>query len=88
MRGSGYTTNVIECFGVHSTSVIDAQAVLHVVLGHRLAQLLQEDRDGSLDEQMADVREYAADHLDLRLVTTLNEWTSTPGLDSDREKYN
>jgi hypothetical protein len=49
---------------------------------------LQEDRDGSLDEQMADVREYAADHLDLRLVTTLNEWTSTPGLDSDREKYN
>jgi len=50
-------------------------------------RLSQEGRDGSLDEQMAAVREYAADHPDLDLVTTLNEGASTSGFDNDREKY-
>jgi len=52
------------------------------------ARLSQEGRDGSLDEQMAAVREYAADQPDLHLVTTLNEGASTSGFDNDREKYN
>lgn len=50
-------------------------------------RLSQEGRDGSLDEQMASVRDYAADHPDLDLVTTLNEGASTSGFDNDREKY-
>ena len=51
-------------------------------------RLSQEGRDGSLDEQMAAVREYADEHPDLHLVTTLNEGTSTSGFDNNREKYN
>ncbi|MFB6073515.1 MAG: recombinase family protein [Haloarculaceae archaeon] len=50
-------------------------------------RLSQEGRDGSLDEQMAAVRKYAADHPDIDLVTTLNEGASTSGFDNDREKY-
>jgi len=51
------------------------------------ARLSQEGRDGSLDEQMAAVREYAAEHPELQLATTLNEGASTSGFDNDREKY-
>lgn len=50
-------------------------------------RLSQEGRDGSLDEQMREIREYAADHPDLQLATTLNEGASTSGFNNDREKY-
>lgn len=50
-------------------------------------RLSQQGREGTLEEQKAAIREYAADRDDLELATTLNEGTETSGFDDDREKY-
>lgn len=51
------------------------------------ARLSQSGRDGSLDEQLADIREYVRDTDDLELATTLNEGANTSGFNDDRPKY-
>jgi DNA invertase Pin-like site-specific DNA recombinase len=51
------------------------------------ARLSQRGRDGSLDDQLATIRDYSREHADLELVTTLNEGDRTSGFDNDRPKY-
>jgi DNA invertase Pin-like site-specific DNA recombinase len=50
-------------------------------------RLSQRGRDGSIEEQLATVREYARQANGIDLVTTLNEGEQTSGFNSDREKY-
>lgn len=50
-------------------------------------RLSQRGRDGSLEEQMAAIREYARNTNGMKLVTTLNEGEQTSGFNADREKY-
>jgi DNA invertase Pin-like site-specific DNA recombinase len=50
-------------------------------------RLSQTGREASLDEQKADIREYARAHEDLSLQTTRNDGERTSGFDPDREEY-
>lgn len=50
-------------------------------------RLSQRGRDGTLEEQKRQIREYARKRDRLTLATTLNEGSETSGFDSGREKY-
>lgn len=50
-------------------------------------RLSQRGRDKSIEQQKADVRDYARDNERLQLVTTLNDGEDTSGFNTDRDKY-
>jgi DNA invertase Pin-like site-specific DNA recombinase len=51
-------------------------------------RLSQDGREGTIEQQKSDIRDYAKKVSSLSLVTTLNEGKRTSGFDADREKYN
>lgn len=50
-------------------------------------RLSQTGREASLDEQKADIREYARSHDELNLQTTRNDGERTSGFNPDRHEY-
>jgi len=51
-------------------------------------RLSQDGREGTIEQQKEDIRDYADRVASLQLVTTLNDGKRTSGFDSSREKYN